>query len=122
MPKVKPLSDKGVHVTGEIRDLKGQPVHGRVVQVSIPYICTWRGKILLSKQSQNTDRDGRFEFYLPPSSELKPVEEGREPPLYDIMCENLGTWQFEVPKNVLVWRIGEVKHEDEEGESDKRGP
>lgn len=121
MPRVKELPDRGVHVTGAIRDLTGKPVSGRGVTVSLPTICTWRGKIILTRQHVASDREGKFEFWLPPSSELQPTDKKIEPPDYDIMVENLGTWSFRVPDGVLVMRIGEVKHghEDQGGKPNK---
>ena len=109
MPRVKRPSGKGVHVTGSIRDFTGEPVANRGITISLPFLCTWRGKILTLKQVLGTDKDGNFELWLPPTSELQAVKGETEVPEYFIHCENIGSWEFQVPDGVTVMQIGENK-------------
>ena len=105
MPKVRTVSDRGVHVTGTVREFTGKPAAGRQVIISLPGIYVWRGNIITRKQVTTTGRDGNFEFWLPPSSELVPVE-GPDSPRYFIACDGVGSWDFEVPDGIVRMWMG----------------
>jgi hypothetical protein len=105
MPRVRKVSDRGVRVAGIVRQFTGEPASGRKVVIELPGIYAWRGRILIRKQSTTTDRDGRFEFWLPPTSELRPVDGGEEAPEYWIACDGVGSWTFQVPDGITAMDI-----------------
>lgn len=106
MPKLRKPSTGGVRVTGVVREFTGKPAEGRKVTVTLPGIYAWKGRILVRKQMVSTDADGRFEFWLPPSSELVPVDGGEKEPKYFIACEGVGSWYFTVPDGITEMEIG----------------
>lgn len=115
MPKVNPQAQPrspgvynqdlgGVRVTIQLYD----PKPGVAMTVSLPFACSWRGKLLPRMQTFVTDDEGKVVTYLPTSAEVRPFQStGQRKGLiqYKLECEPIGKLAFEVP-NVREWRLG----------------
>lgn len=107
MPRVQKLSDRGVRVLGQIRDFQGKALPKVTVEVSLPVPCSWQGKILSVRQQVETDGDGRFEFWLPPTSGLQPLDGSKDTPAYFIKCPGISAaWHFQVPDGITTMQLG----------------
>lgn len=118
MPKVKPNSERskepeqatvynqdqgGVRVTIQLYTPRG----GVPIVVSLPYPCSWKGRLLPRIQTFVTDREGKVVAYLPPSAELKafqPARESKGPISYLLECEPVGKLAFTVPQ-AREWKL-----------------
>jgi len=101
------MSTRGVQVRGEIRDFSGSPIAGRELTISLPVVCSWQGKLLITRQVAITNDRGEFEFWLPPTEELVPVD-GSQPPNYHIVAKGVGAWDFQVPGGHASITLGQA--------------
>jgi hypothetical protein len=74
------------------------------VIVSTSGTCIWNGKVLVRKQAVETDSDGGFEFWLPPTSELRSPDK-LPVPGYTIFVEGIGAWALHVPDGIVEMEV-----------------
>lgn len=77
-----------------------------VVVVTLDRPCSWRGRLVPIRFEASTDKNGNFEMWLPPTSELF-ARDGGDAPLYQFTAEQIGSWLFAVPTQV-TWSLADV--------------
>lgn len=93
MPRVRERDDdRGCRVTGQLFDSRS----GVHVTVTLERPCTWHGHLVPTRFEATTDFQGRFEMWLPPTSQMTARDAG-ETPLYQFTAEQIGSWLFAVP-------------------------
>lgn len=106
MPRVQPQKEL-VHN----KDLGGTkvtialyvPQEGVAISISLPYPCTWKGKLVPAYQEFKTDEEGKVVVMLPPSNELISISGKRVN--YLLETASVGKISFRVPK-VKEWVLG----------------
>lgn len=82
---------------------------GTVVELVAPFPLSWKGIILLQRQSATTGRDGQAIFYLPPSAEMRwldPPSAGNAKPHLIATVAGSGSFPLFVPSNQAEYLVG----------------